>query len=301
MPIPEFQLETWSHQGAVATSSTTYQSIQHALAAEASPVRGMNYEVYLQGSYKNDTNIRGDSDVDVMVQLKATFGYNLSGLSYEQKAAFERAYPTNATYQWAHFRTDVLRALRNYYGNSAITEGNKSLKLASASGRLAADIIPAIHFRKYLCFYGVQSEHHVDGIEFWSRNDGRQVINFPKLHYDNGVLKHSAAKTNGWYKPAVRMFKNARTYLVDQARISDDLAPSYFLEGLLYNVPDAKFGGTFEDTFVEVFNWLWAEAQAASLVCQNGQLPLFGPAAEQWSLVKAHQFLTELGQLWKNW
>jgi len=301
MAIPEFQLETWSHQGAVASSSATYRSIQTALNAATSPIRNKNYEVYLQGSYKNDTNIRGDSDIDVVVELNATFGYDLSQLNYEQKAAFNRAYPTNATYQWTHLRDDVLQALRNYYGNSAVTEGNKSLKLVRASGRLAADVIPAIHFLKYSSFYGTQSESHVDGIQFWSGNEGRSVINFPKRHYDNGVSKHSTSRTNGWYKPAIRMFKNARTYLIDHGRIPDDLAPSYFLESLLYNVPDARFGVSYEDTFVEVFNWLWSEAPTDNLICQNAVLSLFGPTAEQWSVRSANEFLAALKQLWENW
>src|SRR5690348_706208 len=143
MPIPESQLETWSHQGAVTTASATYRSIQTALTANSSPIREKNYEVYLQGSYKNDTNIRGDSDVDVVVQLNSTFGYDLSALPEEQKRQFQVSYPTNATYLWEDLRADVLRALRAYYGAASITEGNKSLKLASAPGRLAADIIPA--------------------------------------------------------------------------------------------------------------------------------------------------------------
>lgn len=299
MAIPESQLQTWSHQGAVTTSSTTYHSVQNALAAATSPIRNAAYEVYLQGSYKNDTNIRGDSDVDVVVQLNATFGYDVSKLDHEQKAAFETAYPENATYQWTHFRSDTVRALRSYYGNSAVTEGNKSLKLVPASGRLAADVIPAIHFRRYSSFYAAYSEHHVEGIKFWSQNDGRSIINFPKLHYDNGVAKQS--RTNGRYKQTVRMFKNARTYLIDHGTISGDLAPSYFLESLLFNVPDAKFGLTLEDTFVGTFSWIWLEAPPDSFVCQNGQLPLFGPAPEQWKALKANQFLTAIKQLWENW
>lgn len=283
------------------TSSSTYQSIQTALGAKDSPIKDQNYEVYLQGSYKNDTNIRGDSDVDVVVQLDATFGYDLSQLNYDGKAAFQRAYPSNATYLWSGFRADVLRALRSYYGSSTVAEGSKSLKLKGGAGRLSADVVPAIHFQKYSSFSGIYNESHVDGIQFWNRNDGRAIVNFPKPHYANGVAKNSEDRTNGWYKPTVRMFKNARTYLVNQGTIPDDLAPSYFLEGLVYNAPDIKFGGSFEDSFVEVFNWAWTEASRDTLVCQNGELLLFGPAAEQWDSTKAVELLAALKKLWENW
>lgn len=45
MAIPETQLETWSHQGAVTTASATNQAIQNALFADNSPVRGKDVKV----------------------------------------------------------------------------------------------------------------------------------------------------------------------------------------------------------------------------------------------------------------
>ena len=107
MTIPEFQLESWSHQGAVDSSSLTYRPIQTALAAESSPIRDRNYDIYLQGSYKNDTNIRGDSDVDVVVQLNETFYRDLSALPEVQRRSYDMVHQ-GATYQWIDFRTDVL-------------------------------------------------------------------------------------------------------------------------------------------------------------------------------------------------
>ena len=40
------------------------------------------------------------------------------------------------------------------------------------------------------------------------------------------------------------MYKNMRNYLIDQNRLRDGLAPSYFLEGMLHNVPNDRFGAT---------------------------------------------------------
>jgi len=301
MPIPESQLETWSHQGAVTTAKLTHESIRNALAANNSPIHAMDYEVYLQGSYKNDTNIRGDSDVDVVVQLNSTFGYDLSALPSDQTQSFRGAYPVTAVYRWEHFRPDVLTALRRYFGTGAVTEGNKSLKLKAGSGRLAADVIPAIHFRKYQYFYGQDVTGLIDGIQFENLPDRRTVVNFPKPHYDNGVNKNSCGKTNGWYKRTVRMFKNARSRLIDQRIVADDLAPSYFVECLLYNVPDDKFGGSLQDTFIATFNWMWSTARTDSLVSQNGQLQLFGNTPEQWDARKGKQLLEALRDLWNNW
>jgi hypothetical protein len=300
MAIPESQLETWSHQGAVATAKATHISIRTALAANTSPLLGKDYEVYPQGSYKNDTNIRGESDVDVVVQLNATFGYDLTGLSQTQAQLFHVAYPSNGTYLGGQSRDDILQALRAYYGRAAVTEGAKSLKLARAQGKLGADIIPAIQLRKYQYFYGIDAQQYVEGIRFHSHRNGWQIVNFPKLHYDNGVAKNAQGRTNGRYKPAVRMFKNARTYLVDRSAIAKDAAPSYFLESLIYNAPDSLFSGNRQEMFMNVGNYLYG-LQPDRAICQNEQMPLFGSTPEQWDAPKAGQFLNALRDLWNNW
>jgi hypothetical protein len=299
MPIPESQLQTWSHPAGTTTAKATHESIRVALDQANSPLRGKDYEVYLQGSYKNDTNIRGDSDVDVVVKLNSTFASDLSGLSEDQRRLYREAYP-DATYLWQHFRSDVLAALRKYYGGAAVKEGNKSLKLAGGSGRLPADIVVAIEHRKYVYFYGKSSQFYVDGIKFYSLRDNRGIINFPKPHYENGVKKNSANQTDGWYKPTVRMFKNARTYLTGRDTIPRDLAPSYFLECLLYNVPSELFGTNYQATYSGLLRY-FSENTIANSVCQNEQQALFGDTPEQWQIKPAIQLISELIGLWNNW
>ena len=79
MAIPEAQLDTWSHQGSVTQSSGTYQTMRNALIAPTAPYAGRAYDVFLQGSYGNDTNIYAESDVDTVIRLDAIFGYGLDG------------------------------------------------------------------------------------------------------------------------------------------------------------------------------------------------------------------------------
>jgi hypothetical protein len=255
----------------------------------------VRYEVYLQGSYKNHTNIRGDSDVDVVVQLNSTFLIN---------SAFFENLPVNpkrqfgfrdASYGWEEFRSDVLKALRNYYGPGRVREGRKSLKVQTSY--LPADVVVSLQYRKYPDRPRSEADF-IEGMAFWVPSESKWVINYPKLHYENGVKKNQ--DTNGWYKPTVRMFKNARTYLVDKGFIPADLAPSYFLECLLYNVPNDKFGSDFQSTFREVITWL-LKADFSRFVCQNEQLPLFGSSPEQWSKDKARHFLQAIVELWNNW
>jgi len=286
MAIPESQLECWSNQGAVATAKQTHESIRTALNHYDWP--NGKPEVYLQGSYKNRTNIRGDSDVDIVVQLNSIFRSNLTE---EQNRRFRF---TDATYTWHDFRKDVLNALIEYYEPSKVSEGKKSLKVQTSY--LPADVVVCIQYRKYPPNPKSEDDFE-EGMTFYVPSEGRWVINFPKLHYYNGVIKNKL--TDEWYKPTIRMFKNARTYLIERGA-PQDLAPSYFLECLLYNVPDSIFGISFQDTFYNVVNWLNL-ADFRQFVCQNEQLPLFGNSPEQWSEQKARRFLSYMMQLWETW
>jgi hypothetical protein len=295
--IPETQLTIWSHQGAIQTSAVTHESIRRALTATGSPLNGKDFEVYLQGSYKNDTNIRGDSDVDVVVELSSTFQYDLDELAEANKSLFQQSFPA-ATYTWRNFRSDVLLTLRTYFGSSAIIEGNKCIKIAGGNGRLPADVVPCLEYRKYQTFRSMQDQRYVPGIVFYTQRENRRVINFPKPHYANGVAKHQG--TNSWYKPTVRIFKNMRTYLIDHNMLSNEMAPSYFLECLIYNVPNSNFGSTYQNTFCNAVNWLNA-CNLDDLLCQNGQLPLFGGTPEQWSTTSARTLIAALISLWNNW
>lgn len=288
MPIPESQLETWSDIGAVRTAQQTHESVRNALKAYDWP-SDVQYEVYLQGSYKNNTNIRGDSDVDIVVQLNSTF---LTNLSEDWKRHFGF---TSATYGWKEFRSDTLKALRNYYGYLEVSEGKKALKVETPY--LPADVVVCLQYRKYPD-RPRSLDDFVEGMTFWVPSENRWVINYPKLHYENGVKKHQ--DTNERYKPTVRMFKNARTYLIERKVMPVDLAPSYFLECLLYNVPKDKFSSNLQSTFCNVINWLW-EADFSQFVCQNEQLPLFGNTPEQWSEDKARRFLQAMVNLWASW
>jgi hypothetical protein len=74
MAIPKAQLETWTHLGSVQQSSATYQSIKNVLEHSAAPYSPRRVDSFLQGSYCNDTNIRGDTDVDIVLRTRALSG-----------------------------------------------------------------------------------------------------------------------------------------------------------------------------------------------------------------------------------
>ena len=295
MPIPEATLEAWSHQGSVTTSRQTHEAIRLALR-EWDDLRNRKYEVYLQGSYKNSTNIRGSSDVDVVAQVNDVFYSNKSHLPPDQFAAHERAYGT-ATYRLEDFRLDVLQALRDYFGSPAIVEGNKAITVSPGAGRLPADIVVCAQYRKYGYFHSRADRNSVEGIKFWAR-DGRQIINYPKPHYDNGVRKNGSCVSN--YKAGVRIFKHARDTVVQRDWIAAGIAPSYFLECFAYNAADRCYAGSWQQLYMEVLDDLQTGPHS-QYVCQNGVVPLFGEGQDQWDNAGAQKLVTALWRLWRDW
>ena len=290
MAIPESQLSRWSHHGPQDASIRTHEAIRRVLAAYDWP-KGVTYDFYLQGSYRNDTNIRGDSDVDVVLELQSTFLHDTSVLpEYDKNRLLGSFGP--ATYDWNDFRRDALKAVEDGFGKTLVAQGNKSIKLKANPSRLAADIVVCMEHRRYLSY-----RSYVEGMTFYALRDKRWVVNYPKEHYKNGASKSRRASDR--YKRTVRMFKNARNYLESHCGMPSRLAPSYFVECLLYNAPDAAFQYGFQDTYCAVVNWM-VNADFEKLPCQNEQQYLFGTSPDQWSISDAKDFAGRLVTLWNH-
>ena len=215
MSIPESQLDTWAKQGSVIGSSTTYNAVKDALNDSSSPYYPKEFDVFLQGSYGNDTNIYAESDVDVVIQLKSTFQQDLSGLAEGQRLLFNQAFSA-ATYGLVEFKRDVLAHLRGKFG-SGVNPGNKAIAVPATSYRRKADVIVALEYRKYASFFGTYTQDYVEGIKFHTTT-GLEIINYPKPHARNLTRKHQ--ETGGWLKPVIRVFKNLRTGLKRMATVA---------------------------------------------------------------------------------
>ena len=226
MAIPESQLKSWSNRGAQQASAITYNSINTALKQYSWPT-AMDHKVYLQGSYPNFTNIRGDSDVDIVVETTKVFYHNVP-------IEHQRLYGLGdkGLYSWNEFRAEVKNALLAYYGQNQVVESRsgKCIKVMGTGSRLNADVVPCVTYRKYTHY-----SRFVSGMTFWTKQNF-QIVNYPKIHLKNGSDKNSQCGEN--YKPTVRIFKNARN-------AANSNFPSYFLECMLYNVPTNSFVGCY--------------------------------------------------------
>ena len=297
MAIPESQLETWSHQGSVTQSSNTYNTIKNVLEADDSPYAAKNYKVFLQGSYGNDTNIYAESDVDIVIALEDCYYSDLSGLTQREKEVYESAFSA-ATYTCVDFKRDVLAVLTDKYGTD-VKCGDKAIAIAARGNRRKADVIVAAEFRRYYQFTEVYDQSYEEGICFFTAARER-IANYPKQHSRNLTSKHQS--TNKWLKPMIRVLKNLREKLVDDGRIKAGIAPSYYLEGLLYNVPNEEFTTSFQNCFVNAMNWIQTGADKSKLVCVSEQYYLLWENSHT-SLPKANSeaFLDAAIRLWNNW
>ncbi|MBA2853004.1 hypothetical protein HNP89_000961 [Methanococcus maripaludis] len=291
MAIPKEQLETWSNPGSQTKFKDAHESIRKALEAYDWP-KGVYYGVYLQGSYKNSTTTRNNSDVDLVVQLNSTFRKDLSRLSQAAKDRYDKDH-NDATYHWEDFRTDVFSALEQKDSLKAV-QGNKCIKVETPY--LNADVVVCMQYRLYNSYNTQYGEDYIEGMIFNSK-DG-WITNYPKQHDANGTLKSD--NTNGNYYSTVRIFKNMKSKLVKDGIINNKDAPSYFIECLLYNVPNTNFVSNCEKTVYNVLKYLY-DQDIGEYNCQNGIRPLFGDEPDQWNIANAKKFINGTIKLWNNW
>lgn len=229
--ITDQQLQNWANplsETENAKCVATVASIRKVLQDKF----GSSVDIFLQGSYKNNTNVKQDSDVDIVVCYKNAFFPETSSLSPQDKA-LHKTYYSDSDYTFAQFKNEVEKVLVLNYPE-AVRRKNKCIQINKNSYRIDADVIPCFIHKRFSTATTVSAE----GIELVS-DDGSRIKSFPKQHYDNGVAKNTS--TNQTYKATVRMIKNCRNHLIDNNHIDDKAMPSFFLECLVWNVPHSHF------------------------------------------------------------
>jgi len=79
-------------------------------------------------------------------------------------------------------------------------------------------------------------------------------------------------------------------------------APSYFIEGLLYNVPNGNFSGNYAEMVFSIFKWLHETTDRTQFLCVNEQDYLLRDnSAVCWPVADGKKFINAAIQLWNNW
>lgn len=293
MAVSEAQLETWSHQGSEAQSAATYQTVRNVLNDSNSPYYAKSFEIFLQGSYGNKTNIYADSDVDIVIRLDSIYYSDTRHLS----AADKQNYDTNfskANYTLSTFKQEVFDWLRLNFG-PGVKFGKKAIKIPGNGSRRDADVLVCAKHRTYYTYPIVGTPTTREGVVFWT-TDGEEIVNYPKQHLENCTTKHQ--NTAQLYKRNVRIFKNMRNKMIDDGLIADGLAPSYFLEGLLWNVPNQLFQMPYPTAVSNAIQFV-LNADRSQFTCANGYHWLLRDGHSVcWPPANYEAFMYQLRQFW---
>ena len=155
MPIPESTLEQWAAAVPPGQSSHTYDVIKTVFELHRWPAE-MTHDVYLQGSYRNDTNIRQDSDIDVVMELTSAFYLDNIALPERSRAAHSRSFPA-ATHDLDDFYKETLTLLRSRFGIIGCIQATRQCVLMPATAyyrptlssvRLIASTHPQLSMRR---------------------------------------------------------------------------------------------------------------------------------------------------------
>lgn len=251
-----------------------------AAVASSSALADASLRVYAKGSYANNTNVRRDSDVDIVVQLTECEYFDYYG---EQPDEYNPS-PYEGPWTKDAWRRIVTRAMVAAF-EDVDTAGKVAVKIAAVPGsRPPIDVVPAFDFRR---FWNARRTDSTPGSCVWT-SDGKQIINWPDQQLANGRAKND--RTRKRYKNTARVLKNAENHLAADGAIK--ALPSYLMECLAWNVPDRVLssGSTATYDFQETLRWLWLhlgdDYRHEDWDEPNGLKYLFG-AHQKWTVADA--------------
>lgn len=257
-------------------------AIRKAIAADFT-LSNKSVTVFAQGSYRNRTNVRQDSDVDICVFCTDTFFYDLPEGMTRTEAGI-----VVASYHYPEYKNDVEHALVDFFGQDGVKRGTKAFDVHKNTYRVDADAIACFEYRKY-----DDDGNYITGTAFIP-DGGKRIINWPRQNYDNGVTKNG--ETGERFKAVVRILKHLRYKMADEGYVEADAIASFLIECLVWNVPNEGFN---HDTYTadvryalaHLFNNTRKDDDCQEWGEINELKYLFRPS-QPWTREQAHKFLS---------
>ena len=246
------------------TEETKLQNAEAILrtALAASPIlQSSKYEIFGQGSYANNTNIRLNSDIDINVCYTDAFFYDVPTGKTGQDYGI-----TPVNYTFLDYKNDIEKMLVSYYGRSEVIRKNKCITVKGNTYRIQIDVVPTWMYRSYDYAY---NSNYVEGVAFNADNQYDKIVNFPKQHKENGVNKNN--NTLRRFKRLTRILKNIRIRMETDNYHSNKNITSFLLECLAYNVSTATYiknvdGCLWNDILNDALIYLWNSTKEDTVI-----------------------------------
>lgn len=219
-------------------------------------VLSSKYEIFGQGSYANNTNVRNNSDVDINVCYTAAHYYDLP----KGKTREDYGFSSNVRYSYDEYKNDIERMLVAYFGRNKVTRKNKCLHIQENTYHAEIDVVPTWEYRRY----GDTTNDYVKGVVMWS-DDRCKVTNYPKQHKENGITKNK--NTSMRYKSLVRIMKNLNIRMKDEHVYTNANITSFLLECLMYNYPSISLcycEYDWNEILKDVIRYFWNKTREES-------------------------------------
>ena len=283
----ETDFTEWSRppgQGEHEKSERAIAAIKKAIA-KSSTLASHNISVFTQGSFRNRTNVRKDSDVDVCILCSDTII-----IDYPPGVTDGHTGLGPASYDFTDFKNDVGAALTSHFGRDHVTRGKKAFDIHENTYRIDADVVPCFEFRKFFVASGVLYFH--TGTALFPDGGGTTVTNFPEQQYQNGTAKNDA--TSRRFKKAVRIIKRLKNEMKTNGILQAIPIPSYLIECLVWNVPNNLFVQlSLKQMVMNVLENIWTQTKtdnsSAYMFEENGIKLLFG-AQPEWTRQQVNDF-----------
>ncbi len=253
-------------------SSYTYSFLRNLLLTNF----WNDVDIFLQWSYANSTNIKKDSDIDIVICYKNVYFYNIDSLSDIEKNYFNKNL-SQTSYTFFSFKQDVQNFLEQYFWNK-VERKKKCIRINLWDEKYVdADIVPCFIHKRFYKYNSIYDNDYVEWIEFFS-DDLEDIISFPKIHKKNGETKNQS--TDGVYKDMVRIMKNSKKYLVDNWKMDEKFISSFMIECCIRNVSNNIFSwSSYKNIVNNVMGNIYSDMQNLKK-CENyrevcGLFPLF--------------------------
>lgn len=255
-------------------------------------VLSSKYEIFGQGSYANNTNVRNNSDVDINVCYTDAYYYNLP----KGKSKEDYGFSGNVPYSFTQFKNDVERMLIAYFGSTKVCRKNKCIHIQENTYRTEIDVVPTWEHRQYIG-QNADCSNYRKGVVLWS-DDGEKVINYPKQHKTNGIAKNN--NTLKRYKKLVRIVKNLKIRMEDSGFYTNNSVTSFLIECLMYNYPNMSLINNVYDwncILKDVIRFFWNKTREDSdewrIFVENSEF-LYLMYGHKWEREDVNSFMAKL-------